>query len=259
MKLHQSLLALCAVPMVAAFSVPPPKSSIAKPSSSNSALYSSGEWWQSTTNQPRTGPDVTSRIEGQTRRTWEFNDVNREVVQVDLGSGGRPINANIQLWIGPDWTPLTLKAYSEDGQQFPVDTVVGTRNKLAEIEVMNNGPYELPINAACKYAPTDLRLELAANVPPKYVEGGAIKSADFDPTVKKVLVMLNTDARQLNARVEMLNGPNNVKQSFEIFTNNGLLNALYVVFTPPNDGACTIRVQNLAPVEFPCKAYITEA
>ena len=32
------------------------------------------------------------------------------------------------------------------------------------------------------------------------------------------------DGKQLNARVELLNAPNNPKQTFEVFTNNGELN-----------------------------------
>ena len=34
-------------------------------------------------------------------------------------------------------------------------------------------------------------------------------------------VILNTEGRQLKARIELLNAPNNPKQTYEIFTNNG--------------------------------------
>ena len=67
--------------------------------------------------------------------------------------------------------------------------------------------------------------------------------------------MLNTDGKQLNARVELLNAPNNPKQTFEVFTNNGELNSLCVAFNSPDAGN-TIRIINLAPVEFPCYIHL---
>jgi hypothetical protein len=48
-----------------------------------------------------------------------------------------------------------------------------------------------------------------------------------------------------------------VKQKFEVFTNNGVLNSLYVVFETPGTGY-TIRIINLAPVEFPAYAFIKQ-
>ena len=85
------------------------------------------------------------RILGQTRRTWQFPDINQELVEVDMTSDGRPMYADIQLWIGPDWTPMTMKTYSYDGYKRPLKCIIGTRNKQATIEVKNTGSYELPI------------------------------------------------------------------------------------------------------------------
>lgn len=199
------------------------------------------------------------RIEGQTRHTWNFNDISKEVVQVAMNSGGRPMSAEVELWIGPDWTPMTMKTYSEDGRLLPVQTLVGTRNKFAQVEIRNTGPYEFPLNAAAEYAKpplSDIRKKIPETSKGRYIEGGAVYSDYYDPDVEQIQVFLNTDARQLNAKVELLNGPNNVKQAYEIFTNNGLLNSLYVVFNAPPGSGNTIRITNLAPVEFPCIAYI---
>ena len=62
---------------------------------------------------------LTQRVEGLTRKTWTFNDVTKDRVQVAVTSEGRPCSADIQLWIGPDWTPCSMKAYSEDGKLRP--------------------------------------------------------------------------------------------------------------------------------------------
>jgi len=87
---------------------------------------------------------LVQRVEGKTRKTWKFNDLTKDRVQVALTSEGRPVNSDIQLWLGPDWTPFSMKAYSEDGKARPVQTLIGTRNKAAMIEVRNVGEYEFP-------------------------------------------------------------------------------------------------------------------
>lgn len=200
-----------------------------------------------------------ARVEGKSRTTFQFPDVTRDTVQVVAETNGRPMNAEMELWIGPDWTPMKMKCYSEDGELRPVQTLIGTRKKSAQIEVRNTAPYEFPLSAAASYAPPPLD-ELRERIPEmeqgKYVEGGSVYSVPFDPSAEQIQVFLKTDTRQLNTRVELLNGPNNVKQSYEVFTNNGVLNSLYVVFNAPGGGN-TIRLTNLATVEFPCKAYIT--
>jgi hypothetical protein len=204
---------------------------------------------------------TVARIEGQTRKTWKFSDISQEVVQVAIKSDGRPAHVETNLWIGPDWTPMKLKAYSEDGLKRPIQLLLGTRNKQATIEVLNTGQYEMPLKTACNYAAqplADARADLpnAPEVQSQYVEGGgAVKSFLFDPEVEQVQVLLHTNFRQLHAYVELLNAPNNIKQKVKTFTNNGLLNALFIVFDTPGAGN-VVRVQNLAPLEFPCTAYV---
>jgi len=201
---------------------------------------------------------LVQRVEGKTRKTWKFNDMTKDRVQVALSSEGRPINSDIQLWLGPDWTPFKMTAYSEDGRIRPVQTIVGTRNKEAMIEVRNIGEFEFPFSAASNYATgsmATLPLEIPANTAGERVDGGAIRSFLLDPATEQVEVVLKTDGRQLNARIELLNAPNNAKQTYECFTNNGELNSLCVAFNSPDAGN-TIRIINLAPVEFPCYIHL---
>lgn len=266
MKIYGQLLALCALQTASAFTV---QTSLNKPAFALRATPDSitprgenlisGDGGASDPWNPSNLPPAVRCEGGGTRRTWSFGDINQEVVQVLMTSGGRPINSDIEVWIGPDWTPLKLNCYSEDGQVRPIKTLIGTRNKAANIEVRNTGAYEFPLNAACSYAapPLDtIRDDIPATTAPHYVEGGAVYSVPFDPMVEQVQVLLNTETRQLNAKVEILNGPNNPKQTFQVFTNNGVLNSLYVVFNAPGGGN-VVRVTNIAPLEFPCKAYIS--
>ena len=203
---------------------------------------------------------LAQRVEGKTRKTWKFNDLAKDLVQVAMTSEGRPVNADVALWLGPDWTPFTLKAYSEDGKLRPIQTLVGTRNKAAMIEVMNVGEYEFPFKAASNYATGEMVTvpkDIPAATSGERVDGGALRSYPVDSTTEQLEVVLNTDGKQLNARVELLNAPNNPKQTFEVFTNNGELNSLTVCFNTPDMGN-TVRIVNLAPVEFPCYIHLNE-
>ena len=203
---------------------------------------------------------LVQRIEGETRKTWKFNNFKRDRVHVALESEGRPITADVQLWLGPDWTPFSLKAYSEDGQKRPINTLVGTRNKEVMIEVQNKGKYEFPIKAASNYASDNMAKvpeEIPATTQGMIIAGNALHSWPIHEVAKQVEVVLHTDGRQLNAKIELLNGPNNPKQVYEVFTNNGDLNRLVVCIQTPEAGN-TIRVVNLATVEFPCYANINQ-
>mmetsp|Transcript_4581 Transcript_4581/g.12167 ORF Transcript_4581/g.12167 Transcript_4581/m.12167 type:complete len:297 (-) Transcript_4581:468-1358(-) len=201
---------------------------------------------------------LVQRVEGKTRKTWKFADPSLDRVQVALTSAGRPANADIQLWLGPDWTPFTCKMYSEDAKARPIQTLIGTRNKAAMVEVRNNGEEVFPLEAASNYANeamAQIPHELPATIEGERVDGGAIRSYIIDPSTEQVEVVLDTDGKQLNARLEVLNAPNNPKQTFECFTNNGHLNSLVVCVNTPDLGN-TIRIVNLAPVEFPCYVYL---
>lgn len=249
-----SFLALSALTAANAFSVAP--NTAATPSTTALSAVSPGvtsktaDW-----NMSQISPN--EKIEGTSRHTWSMSDASREMVQIAMQSNGRPINGDVELWIGPDWTPVTIKCHSEDGREYPVQTLVGTRNKAANIEVLNTGPYTMPFTAAVSYAIpplADARHRVAEENDGRYMEGGSVYHWSFAPEIDQLMVLLETEGKQLNAKIELLNGPNNIKQEFEVFTNNGNLNALFVVFDTPGEGNA-IRVKNLAPLEYPCRIF----
>jgi hypothetical protein len=205
-------------------------------------------------------PGTVQRIEGKTRKTWKFADFSKDRVSVELGSNGRPVDADIELWVGPDWTPFKVRTYSEDGALRPIRTLVGTRNKAVNIEVRNIGQFEHPISAVATYAEgalAEVPQMIPATTEGTRCDGSAIRSYTIDPSAKHVDVVLQTDGKQLNARMELLSGPNTPKQTYEVFTNNGLLNSLVVRFSTP-DVVTTLRVNNLAPLEFPFDIFVKE-
>lgn len=250
-----SILALSALTATSAFTVAP------TPAASKTQLFSIDGRSPGVTSKTadweikQISPNVV--IHGQTRHTWNMADNSKEIVQIAMESTGRPLNADVQLWIGPDWTPVTIHAHSEDGKDYPIQTLVGTRNMAANVEVKNTGPSTMPVNSAVSYAISplaDARDRVAEEVEGKYMEGGSVHHLSFAPEIDQLQVLLKTQGKQLNAKIELLNGPNNVKQEFEVFTNNGELNSLFVVFNTPGEGNA-IRVKNLAPLEYPCEIF----
>jgi len=203
---------------------------------------------------------LVQRIEGQTRKTWKFTDTSRDRVQVALGSEGRPVHADVHLWLGPNYTPFSIKAYSEDGKLRPVQALVGTKSKEVTVEVKNVGMSDFPIKAAANYAKgamEALPIEMPATTQGERVDGQALRSYPLSPSSKQLEVILNTEGRQLKARIELLNAPNNPKQTFEVYASDGELTSLCVCFDTPDEGN-TVRILNLSPQEFPLNIHLNE-
>jgi len=89
--------------------------------------------------------------------------------------------------------------------------------------------------------------------PPRTAGGG--RTFPFDAAVESVQLLLKTDGRPLNARIELLQGPSNNKQVIELYTEDGCDRPFFCHLETPDDGN-VVRVVNTSPVEFPMTASV---
>ena len=205
-------------------------------------------------------------VQGGSLRTWSFATSAIERVHVMLRSEGRPIHANVELWQGPDNTPVKMQIYNEDGKMRPFSAIIETPRGQNSIAVRNTGNMEFPV-AACMGVDVGgvigngkadlgaITKKLATSGLSRLIQGGALQTYPFDASVNSVQVMLKTDGRPLNARIELIQGPNNNKQVIDLYTEDGMERPFFAIIETPGSGN-VVRVVNTAPLEFPLSLRI---
>lgn len=184
-----------------------------------------------------------------------------ERVQVVLKTEGRPLNADIDLWQGPDNTPQKMSVYIEDGAKRPFCGVIETPRDPNAVAIRNTGQQEFPLYASVEadvkgsadFGPVIKKL--AESGTSQIIQGGALKTHTFAPTVGSVQILLKTDGRPLNARIELLQGPNNIKQVIELYTEDGQERPFFAIIETPGTGN-VVRILNTATVEYPLNASV---
>ena len=247
-------------------------------------------------------------MQGASLKTWSYGALMEQVEQVQLvlSTEGRPLEADIEIWQGPDNTPCKVRVYIEDGKLRPFNAVIETPRGPNTVAVRNLGNIQFPI-AATVFADTAPRpsrrpppaagawvegVEPATNLNPNQlqpqpasssqtvvaarrkpppatasltasrlfqlespsadalastlnIQGGALRTYPFDPSVDSVEVCLSTDGRPLNARIELLQGPNNNKQVIELYTEDGRDRPFFCLLETPGPGnVVRIYVEN---------------
>lgn len=193
-------------------------------------------------------------VQGSSLRTWSYRSPIVEKVQVILSSEGRPFDADVELWNGPDNTPCKMRVYAEDGQIRPFNVIVETPRGPNTIAIRNIGQVEMPFIADVYTNNLDSPGQDSVDFL-KTIQGGALKTFQFSPFVNSVAVYLKTDGRPLNARIELLQGPNNNKQVIELYSEDGLSRPFFCILETPETGN-VVRIVNTAPMEFPMTASV---
>jgi hypothetical protein len=201
-----------------------------------------------------TKADQAILVQGGSLRTWSYRSPLVEQVQVVLSTEGRPLDADIELWHGPDNTPCKMRVYVENGELRPFSAVIATPRGPNTVAIRNIGQIEFPLaaNVLAEGVDTPSPDCLSSSMT---IQGGALRTYPFDPSVDSVQVLLKTDGRPLNARIELLQGPNNNKQVIELYTEDGFDRPFFCVLETPESGN-VVRIVNTAPVEFPMTASV---
>jgi len=210
---------------------------------------------QSLTRRKSIGASDSVLVQGGSLKTWSYRSSVVDMVQVILTTDGRPLNADVQLWEGPDNNPCKMRVYSEDGNTRPFRAVIATPGGGANtVAIYNVGQIEFPLAAYVTANDVDQPVS-DFRATSMIVQGGALRTFNFDASVESVEVLLKTDGRPLNARIEMLQGPNNNKQVIELYTEDGLERPFFAVIDTMGSGN-VVRVVNTAPMEFPMTASV---
>jgi len=191
-------------------------------------------------------------LQGGSLRTW--NSPYGQGNQVELGTDGRPLDANVELWQGPGNTPVRMRVYGEDGGLRPISASIpsdpyGRSNTMA---IRNAGPLEFPINAnfGQDVGPSP---EHAATA--RTIQGGSLKTFQMDSSVQAVQVLLQSEGLPIYATVEVLQGPNNNKQAIELYSDDGSQKPVFYTLETPGYGS-VVQVTNRGPMEFPITASV---
>ena len=96
---------------------------------------------------PGISADSTILVQGGSLRTWSYRSPAVEQVQVVLSTEGRPLDADIELWHGPDNTPCRMRVYGENGKLRPFSAVITTPRGPNTVAIRNIGQLEFPFAA----------------------------------------------------------------------------------------------------------------
>merc|ERR1712129_579537 len=202
-------------------------------------------------------------VQGGSLKTYAFPSPAIERVQVVLKTEGRPLDADVELWQGPDNTPHKMRVYVEDGSTRPFSAIFETPRGPNTVAIRNIGAAEFPF-AAGVVAESSMSGSGAVARPTftneemryaRTIQGGALRTYPFDPYVESVQVLLRTDGRPLQARIELLQGPNNNKQVVEVYTEDGMDRPFFMILPTPGVGN-VVRIVNTSPIEFPMTASV---
>jgi len=101
-----------------------------------------------------------TKVQGFSRRTWSSSSSSSSSSSgggmhhghlITMETEGRPLQGQVEIWEGPNNTPLRFRVYSEDGRARPFQALVEPspqqRGTSQTVSVRNAGPLEFPMSA----------------------------------------------------------------------------------------------------------------
>ena len=204
---------------------------------------------------------------GGTVRTYQMPSWATRV-QMRFETNGRPMKGEVNLWLGPERKTHTLKIDSESGKEFPVQALLKFKKGPPVLKVSTGDLPNYPMKVGVHVPSPERAAELEAHTESVWAdcieedEKKLIQGANTDGKYgKKVnwVIPENVDSVQLlgwsrdsgsksfKVEVELLQGPNNVKQFYFLQCGGGSQH-YHTVFQTPGPG-WVVRIKNKKFVE----------
>jgi len=171
------------------------------------------------------------------------------------------------MWNGPDNTAQKVSLYSQDGSQYGVRASF-TSNTDNSLAIRNKGDLQFPMRASVSSQPYMGGFSSTAasqgTRPGGYQIGrnegvmiqgdGMVQTLPIAAEVQSVQVILHTEGMPLSAKVELLQGPNNVKVLGDVY-NDGMHGPFEAIIDTPGMSS-TLRIENTGPMTYPFRAIV---
>lgn len=208
---------------------------------------------------------------GGTVRTWDIPP-GAERLSYYIRTNGRPLKALVELWVGPIRRIHSVNIESEDGDMTPFRAMLKFKPGTKTLKISTTGSHEFPLefgaevpNAARMQETWAATQKVFDSSPKTTVQGGSTEGGggsiryfnipDDVETTQMVLWSRDLGKRTVKARIEVLSGPNSVRQNYELHCG-GSTQPYHCVIPTPGPG-WTIRVIATNYMEFPFHAVVT--
>jgi len=208
---------------------------------------------------------------GGTVRTWDIPP-EAERLSYYIRTNGRPLKALVELWVGPIRRIHSVNIESEDGDMTPYRAMLKFNPGTKTLKISTTGSHEFPLEFGAEVPNANRMKETWAATqkvfdtsPKTTVQGGSTEGGggsiryfnipDDVETTQLVLWSRDLGKRTVKAKIEVLSGPNSVRQLYELHCG-GSTQPYHCVIPTPGPG-WTIRIIATNYMEFPFHAVVT--
>lgn len=203
---------------------------------------------------------------GGTIRTYQIPGW-ADRVQMEIRTNGRPMRCKVQLWLGPLRNVHIMDIDCQDGQLSPYRAGLKFQadGQGRVLSIQTSESQEMPVDVAVTVPSVERSAEIAmafdqiwstsdkVKVQGAVVgsgEAGAVRTFPVDSDVDAVQFMCwsrDTGKKSLKAKIEVLQGPNNKRQVYDLLCK-GATQPFHAVFETPGAG-WVIRIVNKKSIE----------
>ena len=206
------------------------------------------------------------------------NNHNNNNNMVHLSSEGRPVHAHIAEWRTAGHTPFSVQSYTQDARERPLRVYTPDSRSPHTVAIRNTGPMEFPVHDHSTFGTGNGRIQggslrtysnvfhpenhendwsIIMHQMGQVIDGdGSVAAFPVPGHVDQVRLCIGSDGYDVSAKIEVLQGPNCVKQEFEVQSENGLTKPFLAIIDTPGDSGHSIRIENTGPMTYPIRASV---